>query len=144
MGSGRSGPVTLRFFIRRDGDDLWAELQDAQPRGAFGGSAKKPGRDYVCGRCHPSDAWYARVASDDPFVGGPGSRFLCDACAVEETISCVGAEDFLEEVGVELKPGEVIVRGHERWQVWNSPDGDDDDDVEFIPKGIEWVPSQPV
>lgn len=146
MSKGRTSSVVARFRITQDDGELWADLEDVSPKGRFGIS-KGPQLligyanpdEYRCAYCHPAGSRFQRILNDDPFVAGNSSRHLCDACCVQEHVSCVGAEDVLEQAGVELKPGVVQLKGYMEWSFWDSPDGDDDCDEEFIPEEIAWL-----
>lgn len=155
---GRSGSVTLRFEVSEDEGELWADLISAEPKGSFGAydhaefdvplpltalSFPRTVRaeELRCCFCHPSGSRFQRILNDDPFVAGEDRlRYVCDACSVEEHVSCIGANDFLEQAGVTLKRGILEVRGHLRWEFWSSPDGDQDNDEEFIMATSRWLP----
>lgn len=44
------------------------------------------------------------------------SPILCDACTVEANIAEVGPESWLKAIGVEVRPGDFVLKGHMVWQ----------------------------
>lgn len=124
----RSADMTLRFRIQRQDDGGWpwvVTLEHVSPRGTGlppmppGVVAAEPRR----GCCMPK----------------PGGR-ICDACAIEGSIACIGAEDWLDKTeppcvfdpyrgpGMVLdREGVLLVGGHMEWRP---------DDELFC---VEWV-----
>lgn len=124
-GSRYSATLHLSFRVTKEDDDEWpwvVSLVSVGPRGTglVPDGAIPPNATVDCGHCASCDLQ-------------PGRR-ICDACAVEEWIASVGAEDWLERAHVKVgdQEGLLHVHGHVEWPK------QDEDDESFWPAYLRW------
>lgn len=149
MSTSRTSDLTLKFTIARQDDEGWpwvAELISIEPRGTGLDWKRMPslgGFSETIVRCDPVSC--NRCSKDQ---ARPGGR-ICDACAVEESIACTGAEEWLLHCDLPIifdpmpddarfeRPGCVgkivdeectlVVRGYMEW--WSCSGTDDWDEM---------------
>lgn len=128
-------PLTLVFRVTREDpiDEEWeVALESVEPRGAFGNSDGEVIESMrVCTSC-----------SDLQHGGhGGGRHHLCDACAVEEIVTCDGEAGFFNEVvqGFEIdREGKLTLVGRMSWSTFSTPQNGDDCEVEFSADSHKW------
>lgn len=116
-GSRFSPTLHLQFRIERQDDDEWpwvATLEGpVSPRGTglVPDSVIPPGTTVDCGHCSADTA--------------QAGRRICDACAVEEWIASVGAEDWLERAHIKVgdREGLLKVHGCVEWPITEDGEG---------------------
>jgi len=138
MRTTRTERLTLKFEVDGEGEDLDVLLTSIEPKG----TGLEPGAE--CPFCVFRDAPEEELEEGGFYALTPpvgiGGR-LCDACAVQESISQLGADAFIEsyvDIKIEL-PGELEVVGYMTWQSWSGPDGYDCDE-EFDTEEFRWTP----
>jgi hypothetical protein len=124
-GSRYSATLHLSFRVEKQDDDEWpwvVTLVKVEPRGTGLVPDITIPKDATvdCGHC-------------DANGPQPGRR-ICDACAVEEWVACIGAEDWLERAHVKIgdQEGMLNVHGHVEWPVT------EESEETFWPSYLRW------
>ena len=124
----KSIELTLTFEAERDGDEMSITLISIKPKG----KSTLPKFKNNCCHCQAGE----KEATERR---GLETYWLCDACAIEEEISCVSPADFLD-IRCNIKPtreGRFSIKGQAEWHTYHTVNGVDYDE-EFHVKEEIW------
>lgn len=119
MSSVRTHDLTIRFTIVWQDDPDWpyvATLESVEPRGfstiVEEGYTKT--EKIECAHCSKTTG-----------------RYLCDACATAEAITCQGPEGWIADAGIEInRPGVLTIEGFSVWHIYDQDDWESDFEAE--------------